>query len=97
MYEIEFSDDALQDLESLKKNEQNEVLDEIDASLRYEPAVETRNRKRLRPNQTAEWELRIGQFRVFYDVYEAVKIVSIEAVGLKVGSFLHFRGKEKPL
>ena len=57
MYEIEFSDDALQDLESLKKNEQNEVLDDIDANLRYEPAVETRNRKRLRPNQTAEWEL----------------------------------------
>ncbi len=97
MYEIEFSDEALQDLESLKKNEQNEVLDDIDTNLRYEPAVETRNRKRLRPNQTAEWELRIGQFRVFYDVYEAVKIVSIEAVGLKVGSLLRFRGKEKPL
>jgi mRNA-degrading endonuclease RelE of RelBE toxin-antitoxin system len=61
MYEIEFSDDALEDLESLKKNEQNEVLDDIDANLRYEPAVETRNRKQLRPNQTAEWELRIGQ------------------------------------
>ena len=97
MYEIEFSDDALEDLESLKKNEQNEVLDDIDANLRYEPAVETRNRKRLRPNQTAEWELRIGRFRVFYDVYEAVKIVYIEAVGFKVGSLLRFRGKEKPL
>jgi mRNA-degrading endonuclease RelE of RelBE toxin-antitoxin system len=84
-------------LKSLKKNEQNEVLDDIDANLRHEPAIETRNRKRLRPNQTAEWELRIGQFRVFYDVYEAVKIVSIEAVGLKIGSLLRFRGKERPL
>lgn len=97
MYEIEFSDDALQDLKSLKKNEQNEVLDDIDANLRHEPAIETRNRKRLRPNQTAEWELRIGHFRVFYDIYEAVKIVSIEAVGLKIGSLLRFRGKESPL
>ena len=35
--------------------------------------------------------------REFYDVYETVKIVSIEAVGLKVGSLLRFRGKEKPL
>ena len=51
MYEIEFSDEALQDLESLKKNEQNEVLDYIDTNLRYEPAVETRNRKRLRPTK----------------------------------------------
>jgi mRNA-degrading endonuclease RelE of RelBE toxin-antitoxin system len=97
MYEIEFSDDALQDLKSLKKNEQNEVLDDIDANLRHEPAIERHNRKRLRPNQTAEWELRIGKFRVFYDVYEAVKIVSIEAVGLKIGSLLRFRGKERPL
>jgi len=51
MYDIEFSDEALQDLESLEKNEQNEILDNIEANLQNESAVETRNRKRLRPNQ----------------------------------------------
>jgi len=44
MYDIEFSDEALQDLESLEKNEQNEILDNIEANLQNESAVETRNR-----------------------------------------------------
>jgi mRNA-degrading endonuclease RelE of RelBE toxin-antitoxin system len=59
--------------------------------------VETRNRKQLRPNQTAEWELRVGKFRVFYDVDDQMHIVSIEAIGLKIGSNVFFRGKEQEL
>ncbi|MCA1991360.1 MAG: hypothetical protein LDL41_04825 [Coleofasciculus sp. S288] len=42
--------------------------------LRYEPTVETRNRKRTRPNSIAAWELRIAEFRVFYNVEEQVKL-----------------------
>lgn len=97
MYTIEFSARAEQDLKWFKKSAQSEILDEIEAQLRYEPAVETRNRKRLRPNQTAEWELRMGRFRVFYDVDKVVRIVAIEAVGLKIGNRLYFQGKEQNL
>lgn len=32
------------------------------------PLLETRNRNPLRPNETSQWELRIGKYRVFYDV-----------------------------
>ena len=44
---------------------------------------------RIRPHRLAKWELRIGKYRVFYDVIEAtnseiVKIVKIEAVGFKL-------------
>jgi len=39
-----------------------------------EPIVETRNRKKLRPNPLAPWELRIGKARVFYDVEESVSL-----------------------
>ena len=63
----------------------------------YEPNIETRNRKRLRPNETAEWELRLGKYRVFYDVEETVLIVSIEAIGLKLGNTFYFQGKEEEL
>jgi mRNA-degrading endonuclease RelE of RelBE toxin-antitoxin system len=80
MYEIEYTAEALGDLESLRKFEQKQVVDEIDAQLKYEPDVETRNRKRLRPNNVAEWELRVGRFRVFYDVRKAVNIVKVEAI-----------------
>ncbi len=97
MYEIEFTPEALDDLKALKKNEQSIILDAIETQLRYEPTKETRNRKQLRPNEVAEWELRVGKFRVFYNVYEEVQIVSIEAVGFKVGNLLFIRGKKREL
>jgi mRNA-degrading endonuclease RelE of RelBE toxin-antitoxin system len=78
MYDIEFTEAALADLKWFKKHEQNEIVDGIEANLHYEPAVETRNRSPLRPNQTAEWKLRLGNFRVYYDVETVAWIVSIE-------------------
>lgn len=65
MYEIEYTPEAREDLNSFRKFEQKRILDEIDAQLQYEPNVETRNRKKLRPNDVAEWELRIDNVRVF--------------------------------
>ena len=60
------------------------VLDGVDEQLRYEPTVETRNRKPMRPNPLAPWELRIGNLRVYYDVEdEPESIVYIRAVGVK--------------
>ena len=97
MCEIEFSPKARRDLNWFKKREQNKILDGIESNLTYEPSIETRNRKRLRPNETAEWELRLGKYRVFYDVEETVLIVSIEAVGLKLGNTFYFQGKEEDL
>lgn len=97
MYQIEFSATAKRDLKWFKKYEQKIILEGIDANLKYEPNVETRNRKRLRPNGTAEWELRLGGYRVIYDVYEIVRIVSIEAIGLKIGNIYRFGGKERDL
>ncbi|MBI5290988.1 MAG: type II toxin-antitoxin system RelE/ParE family toxin [Chloroflexi bacterium] len=97
MYEIEYTAQALDDLASLRKFEQKQVMDEIDAQLKHEPNVETRNRKRLRPNDVAQWELRIGMFRVFYDVREEVKIVKVEALGHKEGNKLFIHGEEYEL
>ena len=99
MYQIEYTEAALEDLEYFRKAEQQLILDEVDRQLINEPTVETNNRKHLRPNQVAEWELRIGKYRVFYDVLdesepEIVKIVKIEAVGFKENNRLYIRGKE---
>lgn len=97
MYEIEFTPEALEDLKSLRKFEQKEVIEGIEAQLRYEPTVETRNRKKLRPNDVAEWELRIGKFRVFYNIEVEVLIVSVEAIGFKIGNLLFIRGEKREL
>lgn len=97
MFAIEFTSEAEADLAWFKKQERNIILDGIEENLRFEPEVITRNRKRLRPNQTAQWELRVDKYRVFYDVTDVVRIVSVEAVGLKIGNQLYFRGKEREL
>jgi len=56
---------------------------------------ETRNRKALRPNPLAPWELRVGDLRVFYEpeIVETVKKIRILAVGRKEGNKL-FIGEE---
>ena len=97
MYDIEYTLEAMEDLKRFRKYEQQLIVDQIDEQLSHEPAHETRNRKRLRPNSVAEFELRITRFRVFYDVDENKKLVKIEAVGHKEGSRLFIRGKEYQL
>ena len=60
------------------------VLDTIPRQLTHQPTVVTRNRKPLRPNPLAPWELRIGTLRVYYDVEDAPEPkVLIRAVGVK--------------
>lgn len=44
------------------------VLDSLEGQLAFQPTVETRNRKRLRPNPVAPRELRLGHPRVYFDV-----------------------------
>jgi len=59
------------------------------------PLVETRNRKPMRPNPLASWELRIEDVRVFYDVAEEPEpTVSIIAIGTKEHGRLIIGGEE---
>jgi mRNA-degrading endonuclease RelE of RelBE toxin-antitoxin system len=94
MFEIQFTSDAVDDLKEFGKFEQRTIFGQISAQLSYEPVTDTRNRKKLRPNEVAEYELRIGKFRIFYDVDEETKTVKIEAIGYKEGNRLFIRGKE---
>ncbi len=94
MYEIEFTPEAVQDLRYFKKFEQNIIIDAIQTQLPDEPATETRNRFRRNPPDIAEWELRVGAFRVFYNVDDLVQIVSIERIGEKPKNTVFFRGQE---
>lgn len=60
------------------------VLDTVERKLQRQPDVETRNRKPMRPNPIAPWELRIGDLRVYYDFeVEPEPVVYIRAVGIK--------------
>ena len=96
-FRVKFTPSALDDMTPFKKRERKVILDGIDQQLVYEPHVETRNRKRLRPNRTSEWEVRIGKYRVFYDVRRSDRIVEVKMIGEKRGNMVLVRGEEYAL
>jgi mRNA-degrading endonuclease RelE of RelBE toxin-antitoxin system len=97
MYEIQFTAEARDDLKALRKTDQKLVVDAIELHLQHDPGRQTRNRKKLRPNKVAGWELRVREFRVLYNLDETAGIVSIEAVGFKIGNVLFVRGLPRQL
>lgn len=86
MYKITYCTAVAEDLKSLGAAERSHILDQIDVQLLHEPGKATRNRKILvglvppwehvRP----VWELRIGEYRVFYDLDEKAKLVIVRAI-----------------
>ena len=96
-FDIELTLEAFEDLRGFRKREQIQIVAGIEVRLRHDPELETRNRKRLRPNQLCEWELRIGPYRVFYDVDLEKRCVKVEAIGYKRGSRLYLHGEEYEL
>jgi mRNA-degrading endonuclease RelE of RelBE toxin-antitoxin system len=93
-YSIEYSPDAEDHLRFLTARQQAIVLDTVDEQLMYQPTVETRNRKPMRPNPLAPWELRIGALRVYYDVEDTRQPrVSIRAIGIKERNRVRIAGE----
>jgi mRNA-degrading endonuclease RelE of RelBE toxin-antitoxin system len=83
-FRIEYSPEAEAHLYALSARDQVIVLDAIERQLSYQPTVETRHRKPMRPNPLAPWELRIGNLRVYDDVKERPKAaVQILGIGIK--------------
>ncbi len=89
MYVLEYAEGVTEDLARLRAFERAHMLDRIESQLRHQPTQETRNRKilvgLLPPWDHLEpvWELRIGPYRVFYDVDESVSVVYVRAVRRK--------------
>ncbi len=83
-YRIEYSPETVDHLRILTARQQTTILDTVEKQLRFQPGVETRNRKPMRPNPVAPWELRIGSLRVYYDIEDDPEyVVYIRAIGIK--------------
>ncbi|WNZ26649.1 type II toxin-antitoxin system RelE/ParE family toxin [Leptolyngbya sp. NK1-12] len=87
------SRNSLSHLRALSPREQRIIRDAMVEQLSYEPTVSTRNRKEMRPNPLAVWELRIGNLRVYYDVDEQESVVDIRAIGIKEGNQVRIGGE----
>jgi mRNA-degrading endonuclease RelE of RelBE toxin-antitoxin system len=94
-YTIEFAASVTEQLRALTARQRATILDAIARRLVHEPLIETKNRKLLRPNPIAPWELRLGTLRVFYEVAaDEPGTVRILAVGQKKGNRLYIAGQE---
>jgi mRNA-degrading endonuclease RelE of RelBE toxin-antitoxin system len=77
---------ALDELKSVRVYYRRIIADAIDEQLSHQPTVATRNRKELLAADASFafepplWELRVGDFRVFYDVDEENQTVYVRAV-----------------
>ena len=86
MYKIEYAEGITDDLAKLRAYDRKRILDRLEKRLNYEPTKKTKNRKPLPglipPWEYIEpvWELRVGEYRVFYDVDEHSSLVMIRAI-----------------
>ncbi len=101
-YQVILTDLATDELRAFRAYDRRRIVGEIEKQLVHQPRTETRNRKPLEINPDFEyeppvWELRIDEFRVFYDVNESEQVVFIRAVrrkrhGQTTEEIIHERG-----
>ena len=96
---VEFTASALAALARMDKVSRRFVLDGIRARLaENDPAQASRNKFRLkRPSPHAEWELRLGVWRVFYRVAEGARLAAVSLIGEKQGNQLFIDGEKLEL
>lgn len=89
MFGIRVARGALQDLKRLRAHDRARVVDEIERCLVKRPQEPSRNRKELTAlvppweHVPPVWELRVDDYRVFYDVDAAARLVVVRAVRRK--------------
>ena len=93
-FRITITEDADAHLTSLSAREQRIVEAAVVARLSEQPSVPTKAIKRLRPNPLAEFELRVRDIRVLYNVDEENGEVVLLLVGRKSGNKLIVAGEE---
>ena len=90
MYEIRFAAGVVEDLKKLRAGERRRILDDVQRKLSHQPGRPTKHIKQLRnlvpPFEAVPpiWQLRTGDYRVFYDVDEAERRVFVRAVKRKL-------------
>jgi mRNA-degrading endonuclease RelE of RelBE toxin-antitoxin system len=89
MFAIRFAEGDEEDLRKIRVFYRNQILDAIEEQLVHEPDIRTKNRKLLEnllPSSqrvTPVWELRVGEYRIFYDCSPARAAVSVLAIRRK--------------
>jgi mRNA-degrading endonuclease RelE of RelBE toxin-antitoxin system len=86
-YAIVIKSSAAAELESIRTFDRRRIIDAMNSDLQFEPSAETGRRKMLKGITVAGftfdpplWELKVGEFRVYYDVDQNGVRVIVRAV-----------------
>jgi mRNA-degrading endonuclease RelE of RelBE toxin-antitoxin system len=93
-FTVNITNGAEADLRLLSAYARRIVLDGLELHLRHQPTQGTRRIVPLRANPLASWELRLGDYRVLYDVDEASQTVNVLVVGEKRGNRFYVQDRE---
>lgn len=94
VFAIEFSRRAREHLKRLRKRDQRIIVDAVVLQLAHQADQPTPHRKLLKNNVIAPWELRVGDFRVFYDIDRDGRTVVVVAIGRKTHDQLRIGEEE---
>lgn len=78
-FEIILSPEAVEDFKSIQAHDRSLIRSALETYLRYEPTKVSKSRiKRLRGLTRPQFRLRVGGYRIFYDVTDkAVEVLAI--------------------
>jgi mRNA-degrading endonuclease RelE of RelBE toxin-antitoxin system len=92
-YDIEVTTEANLDLAWLRRFEEQTIRASLERYLAHEPERPSRKRKRMQPNPLgAEWALRLGSLRAYYEVDQTTQTVLVLSAGRKVRNQVVIRG-----
>jgi mRNA-degrading endonuclease RelE of RelBE toxin-antitoxin system len=68
-FEVRYSDEAVEQLKKVRAYDRAAIIDQIEQTLMVNPTLESKTKlKLLRQPAPTQYRLRVGEFRVFYDV-----------------------------
>ncbi len=77
-YQIQYGAQAVDDLRALRAFDRAQILGAIEVHLSQDPKRESQSRiKRMSQPFWSEYRLRVGEFRVYYDVDDSAKRVDV--------------------
>lgn len=77
-YKVEFASRAIKDLRSIPRTYQGKIIDKTE-SLSENPFP--RGCLKLKGLQEELWRVRVGDYRILYQVDETIKIVDVRRIG----------------
>lgn len=96
-FQILLTDGAGADLAWFEPFGRRRIFDGMEVHLRFEPTAGSRRIKPMHPNPVAAWELRLGDYRILYDVDDDPPVVTVQVIGEKRGNRLIVQGQEYTL